>query len=80
MAIKLVENMKAPWAPSSYEDNYYEEVMKLINKKIKGKKVHTSKTPSKAQESSNVADLMPLLRKSLEDKKIQRSTKSKKRA
>lgn len=83
MATQLIENMKAPWEPSSYKDNYYDEVMKLINEKIKGKKIHVSKAAStKGADASNVKDLMPLLRKSLEEKKkkSKKSTKTRKQA
>ena len=82
MAIQLIKTMKGEWNPEEYGDNYYEEVMDLINKKIKGKKVHVAKEVSKEKgEASNVRDIMPLLRKSLEAKKA-RSKKetSKKRA
>ncbi|MCO4755475.1 MAG: hypothetical protein KC478_13420, partial [Bacteriovoracaceae bacterium] len=83
MAVQLIKTMQGQWNPEEYGDNYYEEVMELINKKIKGKKVHVAKEVSKTSaEASNVRDIMPLLRKSLEAKKqkSKREAPSKKRA
>ncbi|MEX0797943.1 MAG: Ku protein [Bacteriovoracaceae bacterium] len=69
MAVKLIKNMKSKWNPEEYKDDYYEQAMKLINKKIKGKKIHVAKDVSKGVEASNVRDITALLRESLEENK-----------
>lgn len=80
MAVSLVKSMQGDWNPEEYKDDYYEQVMKLINKKIKGKKVHASKEASKGAEESNVRDIMPLLKKSLEEKRKKGPQDKRKRA
>lgn len=69
MARKLLKNMQGEWSPEDFKDTYYQEVMKLIKKKVKGKEVHESKEPPKESVDDNVRDIMPLLRKSLEESK-----------
>jgi DNA end-binding protein Ku len=65
MAQMLVENLAASWEPAKYTDQYTENVMRIIEGKLKGKKdVHleedTTRRPAK------VVDLMERLRLSLE--------------
>jgi DNA end-binding protein Ku len=65
MARMLVENLAADWDPSKYNDQYKENVMRIIQGKLKGRKdVHVqSDTP---QRPAKVVDLMERLRRSLE--------------
>lgn len=73
MAEELIEGMSAKWDPEQYQDTYVDDVMKIINMKVKageGKEIDYGELPK--QEKGNtgtVVDLMPLLRKSLEEKK-----------
>jgi DNA end-binding protein Ku len=65
MAQMLVENLASDWDPSTFTDRYTENVMRIIEGKLKGKKdVHleedTTRRPAK------VVDLMERLRLSLE--------------
>jgi DNA end-binding protein Ku len=65
MAQMLVENLASDWDPSKYTDQYTDNVMRIIEGKLKGKKdVHleeeTTRRPAK------VVDLMERLRQSLE--------------
>lgn len=76
MAVSLVKSMQGEWNPQEFKDTYYDEVIKLINKKIKGKEIHVSKEAPKGAKETNVRDIMPLLKKSLEDRK-KRQTKKK---
>lgn len=71
MAIQLIEGMTQEWDPGQYKDTYYDDLKSIIDKKVKAGKGQSIdydfKEPSKAA-SSNVLDLMPLLKKSLEAK------------
>lgn len=71
MAEQLIENMTEPWDPSSYEDTFREDILKLVTAKVKAGKVEEigEAAPStKTKEIASVTDLMPLLRKSLASK------------
>jgi DNA end-binding protein Ku len=66
MAIQLVENLSAKWEPEKYTDEYRDNLMRLIQAKIKGRKpkLVERETPRQAE----VVDLMERLRASLEGK------------
>jgi len=69
MATKLIEEMKEPWKPEEYKDEYYDDVMALIEKKVASGKTHeivTESAPRSAKKPREVVDLMPLLKESLE--------------
>ena len=70
-AERLIEDMTSRWNPDEYKDTYRVDIMKRVQAKVKaGKALEITKdfeAPSE-QEGSNVVDLMPLLRKSLETK------------
>ncbi|QLY26247.1 Ku protein [Bdellovibrio sp. KM01] len=71
MAEDLIEGMTSKWKPEQYKDTYYQEVMKVIDRKIKGGKGHKV-APIKEEDvetTDNVVDLMPLLQKSLAARK-----------
>lgn len=68
MAMALVEGMSEPWKPEQYRDNYREDIMALVEKKVKARQTKTITMPSKeapAARSSNVIDLVALLQQSL---------------
>lgn len=73
MALSLLEDMTEPWDPQAYHDTYREDVMALVEKKIKANQTKTVTQPSEDEErqpaASNVVDLMDLLRKSIDSKK-----------
>src|SRR5262245_11002098 len=64
MAKMLVENLAAEWAPEKYTDQYRENLMRIIQGKVKGKDIalETATEPRQAE----VVDLMERLRRSLE--------------
>lgn len=71
MAEDLIDGMTANWKPDKYKDTYYEDMMKRIQAKVKqgrGKKVEEAKEDVEIEEASNVVDLLPLLKKSLEER------------
>lgn len=73
MAMSLLEDMTEKWNPTEYHDTYREDVMALVEKKIKANQTKTVTEPEKGEErqpaTSNVVDLMDLLRKSIDSKK-----------
>lgn len=83
MAVDLINGMTEKWQPEHYKDTYYNDLKKIIDRKIKGGKgkvIEEIELPKPA-EATNVLDLMPLLKKSLEtkkktSKKIMKKTKS----
>jgi len=68
MAEQLVENMVGHWNPEKYHDEYYEDLLKLIQKKIKAGKTKVvepaGETPQPKREGK-VIDIMDLLRQSV---------------
>lgn len=72
MAEKLIEDMTTKWNPDAYKDTYRADILKRVRAKVKAGKA-TEITEDVAEETSddsaNVLDLMPLLKKSLESKK-----------
>ncbi len=71
MALSLVEGMSAKWDPKQYHDQYREDVLALVQKKIKAGKTHAITAPSKTsagKPADNVVDLVALLKQSLGSK------------
>ena len=71
MAEKLVDEMSVPWNPSAYHDTYREDLMKVIEQKVRKRQTHlltpTEKGGRKEERpSAQVIDLMAVLKKSLE--------------
>jgi DNA end-binding protein Ku len=68
MAEQLIENMVGHWNPEKYHDEYHEDLLKLIQKKIKGGKAKVAEpageTPRPKREGK-VIDIMDLLRQSV---------------
>jgi len=71
MALSLVEDMSEKWNPKEYHDTYREDVLKLVEKKVKAGQTHTLTEPSgeaPPPKASNVVDLVALLKQSLGSK------------
>lgn len=70
MARALVEHMSADWEPEQFRDTYRDDVLKLIQKKIKSRQVHAVAEPEEQAAApsggAKVVDLMALLKSSLE--------------
>jgi DNA end-binding protein Ku len=64
MAKALVNSLAADWDPSKYTDQYRENLMRVIQGKLKGKEVELE--PSAEPRQAEVIDLMERLRRSLE--------------
>ncbi len=79
MAKALVNSLAAEWDPSKYTDEYRENLMKVIQGKLKGKAVHLKAAAGPRQ--AEVVDLMERLRRSLEGSGAKpRAAKAKTRA
>ena len=71
LAERLIDEMTSKrWDPSRYKDEYHDEILDLVRRKVKSGQVHTIVEPEAGSERrrarSEVMDLMPLLQKSLE--------------
>ena len=66
MALQLIDSLSAKWEPEKYTDEYRDNLMRVIQAKLKGKKprLQDRDTPQTAE----VVDLMARLRASLEGK------------
>jgi DNA end-binding protein Ku len=73
MAEQLIDGMAASWRPEEFRDEYRDDVMALVKKKIKAHQTHTIVEPEAGPEaprpSKEVVDLMPLLKQSLESRR-----------
>jgi len=70
MAKKLVDEMTDRWKPEQYRDTYHEDLMKLIDKRIKAGKTEiiTEAETEEKPVKDNVIDLMSLLKRSVQQK------------
>ena len=68
MAEELVENMVGDWNPEKYHDEYYEDLLKLIQKKVKAgqtKVVESAGETPRPKRKGKVIDIMHMLRQSV---------------
>ncbi|MCB5186756.1 Ku protein [Methylobacillus caricis] len=71
MALSLVKDMSEAWDPSQYEDNFKKDILTLVKKKVKAKQTHVLTEPDEEPvetKTTNVVDLMQLLKASIGDK------------
>jgi DNA end-binding protein Ku len=78
MAKALVNSLAAEWDPSKYTDEYRDNLMKVIQAKVKGKKPDLE--PIAEPRQAEVVDLMERLRRSLEQGGGKKSAAAKPRA
>jgi len=79
MALSLVEGMAEEWKPAQYHDSYHDDVLALVQKKIKAgqtKTITAAEPERKAASSGNVIDLVALLQQSLGKKPGKASAES----
>jgi DNA end-binding protein Ku len=68
MAEQLVETMTSQWNPEKYRDDYHDDLMKIVDRKIKEGKtkvIEAAKPATRRQERGKVIDIMHLLRQSV---------------
>ena len=75
IAKTLVNNLKAAWKPSKYTDEYRDNLMRVIEAKMKGKKAELE--APEAHRDRKVVDLMERLRASLAQTSSSRTSKRK---
>ncbi len=84
IAKSLVEAMSGKWEPEAYHDEYRDDLMALIKRRVKAGEVNTipEKAPRKRERkaASNVVDLVALLKQSLEKDKAEGGHEKKRRA
>jgi DNA end-binding protein Ku len=73
MAKKLVDEMTDHWKPERYRDTYHDDLMKLIDKRIKAGKTEVITEPEADEQlekpaKGEVIDLMALLKRSVQAK------------
>lgn len=76
MAIKLIEQLSSPFQPENYKDTYTEELLEIIDQKVKG--IKPKKKGKEPQAPSKVHDIMSLLKASLKSDKKEKPEKTKK--
>jgi DNA end-binding protein Ku len=67
MAEQIVESMASSWRPEDYRDDYHDDILALVRRKVKSGKTEEIEEPhEKKPRMAEVVDLMPLLKKSIE--------------
>jgi DNA end-binding protein Ku len=74
MARQLIDNLSAKWEPEKYADEYRDNLMKVIQGKIKGRRPKLQERETK--QSAEVIDLMTRLRESLEGKRATKGARA----
>lgn len=75
MAQMLIEQLSTPFEPENYEDDYRQNLMELIQKKVAGEEIKVAPQ----QPTTNVIDLMSALQASLEAVQTDPATPPKKK-
>jgi DNA end-binding protein Ku len=79
MAKKLIADMSDKWDPSAYKDTFRDDIMELVDKKVregKTEEVVDIDTPHEARRSAEILDLSDLLKRSLGRGKGKPATRS----
>lgn len=69
MAEQLVGAMVADWNPGAYRDTFHEDLLRLIDQKVKTGQVTAAPEPVAPEEHAQVVDIMTLLKRSMEQVK-----------
>ena len=67
MALQLIDSLASTWEPEKYTDEYRDNLMRVIQAKLKGKKPRLKERET--SQGAEVVDLMERLRASLEGKR-----------
>lgn len=68
MARKLIDDMTTEWQPESYHDTYRDEILALVERKVREGKAHEVEqvhAPAHERRSADIVDLSDLLKRSL---------------
>jgi DNA end-binding protein Ku len=66
MAEQLIEAMTSEWEPEQYTDTYRDDLLRVIEEKVKGGKVTEATAPRRDAPEGKVVDIMTLLKRSME--------------
>ena len=83
MAEQLVETMAGEWNPEKYRDEYHQDLLQLIEKKIKSgqtKAIEPAAAAPPSKRQGKVVDIMHLLRRSMEEAQKKNEPGRKRRA
>ena len=67
MAKSLVQSMTAKWEPKKYQDEYTNQLLKVIEEKVEAGGKDLPKAKAKTKPATNVVDLVAILKKSIEE-------------
>jgi DNA end-binding protein Ku len=70
MALQLIDNLAAKWDPGKYTDEYRDNLLKIIQGKLKGRRPKLQ--ARETAQTADVVDLMARLRASLEGKAVKK--------
>jgi DNA end-binding protein Ku len=77
MARRLIDGMTAKWNPAQFKDEYRDDVLALVRKKVRSNQTHTILEPETGKRAAaprrDVVDLMPLLMASIEKHRTKKS-------
>ena len=68
MAKKLIDDMSDTWDPSQYHDTFRDDIMALVDRKIRAGKteeISEVEAPHESRRSAEILDLSDLLKRSL---------------
>ncbi|MGF6967481.1 DNA end-binding protein Ku [Paraburkholderia sp. WC7.3g] len=68
MAKKLIDDMSETWDPTQYHDTFRDDIMALVERKVRAGKteeITEVETPRESRKSADILDLSDLLRRSL---------------
>ena len=67
MAEQLIDSMAGDWDPAQYRDDYHDDLLKLVEQKVKSGKTKTVALTAapKPKRDGKVIDIMHLLRQSV---------------
>jgi DNA end-binding protein Ku len=68
MAKKLIEDMSDTWDPAAYHDTFHDDIMTLVERKVregKTEEIDEVEAPRETRRSADILDLSELLKRSL---------------
>jgi DNA end-binding protein Ku len=83
MAKKLIDDMSDKWDPAQYHDTFRDDIMALVERKIRAGKteeITEVESPHESRQSAEILDLSDLLKRSLGRGKSRPATGARKRA
>ncbi|AXF14282.1 Ku protein [Paraburkholderia caledonica] len=83
MAQKLIDDMSDTWDPSKYHDTFRDDIMALVDRKVregKTEEITDIEAPRESRQSADILDLSDLLKRSLGRGKSKPASGTRKRA